>query len=307
MSRLKKSVVRSIISHYFDLSFPGSYQSVKKFHTAIQKKLKIKISERALRKILKDNAWFQVNVTRPKKFPMRSFYTRGSGLLAFADPCYIQLPNKKIFKFLVVGDSCSKYVFATILPEVNPKQLKLAFTRLFKHQQMSYYPIITVDRDRSLGKLARPYFSSRKMLLRQRRSKTHLMWLEPIIKTLKKKIIQHLRRQPQRKVYSSELLKKYLKEAVTSYNNTISNSHKITPKEAHNIELDPWHRKVQFPKEKLIPFDRWYTAELKRQKKANTPNKKARENFDEKVFRLGDHVFIDWDQNAVGMFFLLIK
>ena len=75
----------------------------------------------------------------------------------------------------------------------------------------------------------------------------------------------------------------------------------------NNIELDPWHRKVQFPKEKLIPFDRWYTAELKRQKKANTPNKKARENFDEKVFRLGDHVFIDWDQNAVGMVFLLIK
>ena len=88
----------------------------------------------------KGNAWFQVNVTRPKKFPMRSFYSRGSGLLAFADPCYIQLPNKKIFKFLVVGDSCSKYVFATILPEVNPKQLKLAFTRLFKHQQLSYYP-----------------------------------------------------------------------------------------------------------------------------------------------------------------------
>ena len=147
MSRFEKSVVRSIISHYFDLSFPGSYQSVRKFQTAIQKKLKIKISERALRKILKDNAWFQVNVTRPKKFPMRSFYTRGSGLLAFADPCYIQLPNKKIFKFLVVGDSCSKYVFATILPEVNPKQLKLAFTRLFKHRQMSYYPLITVDPD----------------------------------------------------------------------------------------------------------------------------------------------------------------
>ena len=129
------------------------------------------------------------------------------------------------------------------------------------------------------------------------------MWLEPIIKTLKKKIIQHLRRQPLRKVYSSELLKKYLKEAGTSYNNTISNSHKMTPKEAHNIELDPWHRKVQFPKEKLEPFDRWYTAELKRQKKANTPKKKAQENFDEKVFRLGDHVFIDWDQNAVGIFF----
>ena len=45
------------------------------------------------------------------------------------------------------------------------------------------------------------------------------------------------------------LLKKYLKDAVTSYNNTINNSHKLTPKEAHNVELDPWHRKVQFPNE----------------------------------------------------------
>ena len=98
------------------------------------------------------------------------------------------------------------------------------------------------------------------------------MWLEPIIKTSKKKIIH---RQSQRKVYSSELLKKYLKEAVTSYNNTISNSHKMAPKETHNTELNPWHRKFQFPKEKLEPFDRWYTAELKRQKKADTPNKKA--------------------------------
>ena len=305
MTRLKKSVVRAILNNYFDLSFPASYQSVRKFHKAIQKKLKIKISERSLRKILKNNAWFQVNVTRPKKFLMRRFYSRGSGLLAFADPCYIQLPNRKIFKFLVVADSCSKFVFATVLSQVNPKELKKAFTRLFKHQQMSYYPIITVDRDRSLGTLARPYFSSRKMLLKQKRGKSHLIYLEPIIKTIKKKIIQNIRKQRQRKTYSDKLLKRYLKEAVESYNGTINNAHKITPREAHNIELDPWHRKVQFPHEQLEPFDRWFTDEMRRQKKANTPNKKARENFNEKVFRLGDHVFIDWDQNAVGMYNLI--
>ena len=69
MSRLKKSVVHSIISHYFDLSFPGSYQSVRKFQTAIQKKLKIKMSKPALRKILKDNAWFKLMSLGLRNFP----------------------------------------------------------------------------------------------------------------------------------------------------------------------------------------------------------------------------------------------
>ena len=187
MSRLKKLVIRSILTHYFDLSFPASLQSIRKFHAAIQKKLNIKISERALRKILKNNAWYQTNVTRPKKFLMRKHYSQGVGLSASADPCYIQLPNKTIFKCLIVADSCSKYVFGTILPEVNPQELKRAFGRLFKEHKMSLYPILRVDRDKSLGTLARPYFSNKKMLLRQRRSKAHMGFLEPIIRTIKKK------------------------------------------------------------------------------------------------------------------------
>ena len=157
MTQLKKSIVRSILTQYFDLAFPASFQSVRKFHKAIQKKLKIKISEQSLRKILKNNAWYQSNVTRPKKFLSRKHASQGVGLLAYADPCYIQLPNKKIWKFLIVADSCSKFVFGTVLPEVNPVELKRAFGRLFKDQKMSYYPILKVDRDRSLGTLARPY------------------------------------------------------------------------------------------------------------------------------------------------------
>ena len=127
-------------------------------------------------------------------------------------------------------------------------------------------------------------------------------FLEPIIRTIKKKIIQNLRRQPERKEYPAQLMHKYLQEAIDSYNNTVNSAHKITPKEAHNIEMDPWLRKVQFPNEKLQPFDQFYIEEMARQKKANTPDKKARKNFDEKKFRVGDKVYLDWDTNAVGMF-----
>ena len=72
-------------------------------------------------KILKNNAWYQTNVTRPKKFLSRKHASQGVGLLAYADPCYIQLPNKKIWKFLIVADSCSKFVFGAPSP---PKKIK---------------------------------------------------------------------------------------------------------------------------------------------------------------------------------------
>ena len=97
-------------------------------------------------------------------------------------------------------------------------------------------------------------------------------------------------------------MKKYLQEAIGSYNQTVNSAHKITPKEAHNIEMDPWLRKVQFPHQKLQPFDLFYVEEMERQKKVTTPDKKSKENFDEKVFKVGDEVYLDWDQNAVGMY-----
>ena len=107
-----------------------------------------------------------------------------------------------------------------------------------------------------------------------------------------------------RKVYPTKLMKGYLQAAIESYNQTINSAHKITPKEANDIEMDPWLRKVQFPYQKLQPFDQFYTEEMARQKKANTPDQKARENFDEKTFRVGDKVYLDWDTNAVGMFLI---
>ena len=113
------------------------------------------------------------------------------GLLGFTDPVYLQLPNKKLFKFLVVCDAMSKYVYAEYLAEVNPTELKRAFKTLFR-RRMTYFSILKSDKDKSLGTLKHTFFADRHILLSQRRSKAHMMWLEPVIRTLKKKLIQYL-------------------------------------------------------------------------------------------------------------------
>ena len=135
-----------------------------------------------LRRILKDNAWYQTNVTRPSAFLKRKFASRGVGLLGVADAVYLQLPNKKLFKFLIVADSASKFVYGTYLNEVNPAELKRAFMRLFKNNKCPYFPVLVTDKDKSLGTLAKTFFAHRNMLLRQKRGKAHLMFLEPIIR-----------------------------------------------------------------------------------------------------------------------------
>ena len=301
MSPIKKSLKKKIFSHYFDLKYPGSFQSVQKFKDALQRESNITISEKALRKLLKDNAWYQSNVARPKKFLTRKFSGTGVGLLCMADQAFLQLPNKQMFVFLVLADSVSKYVYARPLAKNNPQNLKKAFKSMFKTQNCPYFPLVKVDKDKNMVAL-RTFFAERKMLLKQKRGISHLHLLEPLIRVLKKKMIQSFRRQRQRKVYSDQFLANQLREAVSSFNTTINNSHKMTPQQANDPRLDPLLRKRQFPAEPLVPFDKWYTAELRRQKKANTPDVKARNNMDERPdnYRLNDEVWIDYDTQAVG-------
>ena len=98
-------------------------------------------------------------------------------------------------------------------------------------------------------------------------------------------------RKQQRKKYSPKLLEKMLQDSVSSYNDTINRSHKMTPRQANNPMLDPYLRKIQFPAEPLLPFDEFYVEELGRQKKANTPDPRARKNMDESPdnYRVGKY------------------
>ena len=59
-----KSINCEILKAYFDLHFPGSFQSVSKFREALARKLGINVTQKTLRKVLKDNAYYQTNIKK---------------------------------------------------------------------------------------------------------------------------------------------------------------------------------------------------------------------------------------------------
>ena len=134
-----------------------------------------------------------------------------------------------MFIFLVAVDTHSRMLYATKIDgQVKPELLKQAYTRLFK-QGMPKFSIIHCDRDVSLNALATTYFANKGILLRARRSAHHMAILEGIIKNLKRKFIQNLRKNERRGGWTERKLERALQDLVHSYNNTVSSSHGKTP------------------------------------------------------------------------------
>ena len=170
---------KKILSKYYELKFPGSFQGISTFRQSLKDNLGIRISHSALRRILKSSLPYQVNVTKSRKFKTRANYSRGVYIECYADPIFIPRINKveknkqakarqKNFLALVVVDVHSRMLYSTKLARINPQCLKRAFGRLFK-KGMPEFSIVRCDRDKSLNKLANNYFANKGILLLPRR------------------------------------------------------------------------------------------------------------------------------------------
>ncbi len=133
---------KKILSKYYNLKFPGSFQGVSVFQKALKKNLGINISHSALRRILKSSLPYQTNVVKPNKFKTRSLYSRGVYQECWIDPIYIPYSNETIkkvkgkrpknFVALVAVDVHSRMLYCTKLSSVNPENIKKAFSLLLK-------------------------------------------------------------------------------------------------------------------------------------------------------------------------------
>ena len=187
---------KKILKNYYTLKYPGSFQGVSAFLNSLKENSNIDISEYALRRILKSSLPYQVNVIKPKKFQTWALYSRGVGLEAYCDP--ILLPyktaegEKKTFNAFVVCDVHSRFLWTCPLQNVNPDNLKSAFTHLFK-EGLPFFPILHSDRDKSLNTLKNTYFANRGMVLLARQSVNHMAFLEGVIRNLKRKMISKMK------------------------------------------------------------------------------------------------------------------
>ena len=299
---VSKKLAKKILNAYSDLRFPGSFQGIPVFRKSLQQNLGINISHRSLQRLLKSSLHYQVNVTKAKRFKKRPFYSRGVGIEAYTDTVFIGLKpddekRQRRFIFLVVVDVHSRMLYATKIDgQVRPESLKQAYTRLFK-QGMAKFPIIRCDRDPSLNKLASTYFADKGILLRARRSVHHMGFLEGIIRSIKRKFVQNLRKNEPRSGWTPKKLEQALKDVTYSYNHTVSSSHGRTPISVNSPMFDPFLREALYGHQPLQPFEVFYKEQLKLRKKANTPDKKAdKPNFNEgsDQFKKGSLVYIDY-------------
>ena len=162
MAPVARSLVKKILSKYFQLSYPGSFQSIPKYKRALKDVDNINISHATLRKILKSNLNYTAHIIRKKKFFRRKTYARGVGLECLTDVAYVQYDifKKKrtkhagrdtiIFPFLLIIDALSRFVITHWIDKVNPENLRKAFLYLFSHGGLIRYPIMRYDLDPSI-------------------------------------------------------------------------------------------------------------------------------------------------------------
>ena len=300
-----KKLAKKILKHYYTASFPGSFQGVEVFRKSLKTNADISISHRALRRVLKSSLSYQVNIKKPKKFKTRALYSKGVYQESYTDPIFIPYQDggqAKRFMALIAVDAHSRMVYSTTLTEVRPSALKAGFSRLFKNG-MPEFPIIRCDRDASLNTLARPYFSKLGILLIPRRSVHHMGFLEGIIKNLKRKFIQSMRKNEGGKRWSPTRLGNLLKDITESINQTVSSSHGFPPASVNFPEFDPVLREKLYGPVRIQRFEDMYRQQLKLRRKANTPRQPGKApNFDERPdsFKKGDLIYIDFEQPNVG-------
>ena len=312
---VSKKLKNKIIKRYYTLSYPASFQGVAAFRESLKKNDGINITHSALRRILKSSLPYQVNITKPKRFPKRANYSRGVYQECYCDPVYIPYypegkdqdgnegtKKPKNFLALFAVDTHSRYLYSTKLDSVNEECLKRAFTRLFKNG-MPLFSIIRVDRDKSLNLLANNYFAKKGILLLTRRSVHHMAYLEGIIKNCKKRFIKHMRVAKNPNGWTEKRLEKALADVTKSYNLTKNKATGFAPATCNFPEYDPVLRRKLYKEKKIERFEDFYTEKLRLHTRANSPDERDRKpNFDESPdsFVKGDLVYIDFKKPNVG-------
>ena len=207
------------------------------------------------------------------------------------------------FLFLAVMDMHSKYLWTRKIEEVTTHNVINAFSYLFR-TSMPLFPIIRVDRDVVLNSLKTTYFAKKGILLRARRSVYHMGGFEGVIKTVKRKLIQHMPKNGGDKIWSQKRLEMALADCTTSYNESVSSSHNLIPSRVNSSKFDALLRlKLYGPQAKLEPFEKFHTKQMERRKKFNTPEKVSdRRDISESAdsFKKGAVVFIDFEPKKAG-------
>ena len=144
---LSKKDIRRIVSAYYDLSFPGSYQGLNAFTQAVKTHLGLDVSVKTIRRILSDELTYQVHFPRKRTLWPRANYARGSNLTAHTDAIYFRYnkntEHAKEMVFILTQDVFNRFLWGVTIPSgvISPKTIQSAFSKMFR-RGMPSFPIL---------------------------------------------------------------------------------------------------------------------------------------------------------------------
>ena len=100
-----------------------------------------------------------------------------------------------------------------------------------------------------------------------------MIFLEGIIRSVKRKFVQNLRKNEPRSGWTDKKLERALQDVVYSYNHTFSSSHQRTPASVNSSMFDPFLQEALYGAQNHLQlFEVFYKEQLKLRQQANTPN-----------------------------------
>jgi hypothetical protein len=292
-----------IIKLYHDLEkFPGAFRSIKTFQKMLKSEKNITISYEKLRKILKQDQFYQSSFIKKKPSKFRKVYVDGMNIEAGADLVYMDTKNKKFKYFYIFKDIFSKKIYGFCVNDAKPSTFRRLFGRYFKTKVP--FTILRTDFGIEFTN-SEKYLAKKGVKLLTKRGTFKVPGAENAVKVIKTLIFKFLRKNDT----SISKWYNFLKIAIDSYNNTYNDQIKKTPNQVTKYD-DMELRKLMYPWKKMTNFPNFFKEQLTLQKQAVKQKSMGEKNqFNESPdsFRVGDPVFCNFSAIKVAHFWKFKK
>ena len=150
-----------IAEKYRDLSFPGAFAGGRAFQMFLKTDLNEDISLKRIYSILKKLPFYVISQKPIRRFPRRSYWVTGFGILMQSDVAFMF--EKNSFKyFLVLIDVFSRHLYVEALKDKSAPTVKKAFQKIFSTFTS---PITKIETDEG-GEFTglKPFFKKEKII-----------------------------------------------------------------------------------------------------------------------------------------------
>ena len=179
-----------IAEKYRDISFPGAFSGARNFQMLLKTDFNEDIELKRIYSILKKQPFYVISQKPIRRFPRRSYWVSGFGILMQSDVAFMF--EKNGFKyFLVLIDVFSRHLYVEALKDKSAPTVRKAFQKIFSSFTS---PITKIETDEG-GEFTglKPIFKKEKIIFNIKTGTNKANFAEHAIYLIKKRLYMIMR------------------------------------------------------------------------------------------------------------------